>query len=131
MESFVGKRFGRLVVIDEFYKKDKKGHNKWFVKCRCDCGNEREIYKYSLIAKRPTVSCGCRLNEIHSKAFYVKHNLYGTHIYHVWTGMKGRCYNKNNKKYKNYGGRGIKVCNDWLDKDSGVANFYQWAINNG
>ena len=102
MESFIGKRFGRLVVLNEYYKKDNKNHNKWFVKCRCDCGNEREIYKYSLVAKSPTVSCGCRLNEIHSKGFHIKHNLYGTRIYNIWTTMKARCYNPNNRKYKNW-----------------------------
>lgn len=45
--------------------------------------------------------------------------------------MKGRCYNKNNKAYKYYGGRGIEVCSDWTDKKNGYNNFRQWALNNG
>ena len=45
--------------------------------------------------------------------------------------MKQRCYNKNSKSYKNYGGRGIKICDEWLSKENGFLNFYNWAINNG
>lgn len=49
-------------------------------------------------------------------------------LYDIYTTMKQRCYNKNHKKYKHYGGRGIKVCSEWLESYS---NFYEWAINNG
>lgn len=128
MNSFIGKKFGRLLVTDEFYKKDKIGHNKLFVKCKCECGNEKEIYKYSLTAKRPTVSCGCRLQEIHSNGINIKHNMTNTSIYTRWLGMKARCYNPNNKKYKRYGARGITVCNDWKNS---FENFYNWAMSNG
>ena len=128
MESFVGKRFGRLLVIEEFYKKDHKVHNLWYARCKCDCGNEREVYKYSLTAKSPTTSCGCRLKEIHENRFHTKHNMGNTSLYNRWVGMKGRCYNSNNKKYKNYGARGIQVCGEWLDS---FENFYSWAIQNG
>lgn len=45
--------------------------------------------------------------------------------------MKSRCYNKNDKRYKDYGGRGIIVCDEWLDKENGFMNFYQWAMASG
>lgn len=45
--------------------------------------------------------------------------------------MKLRCYNLNQVGYKNYGARGIKICDEWLDKDNGFINFYNWATNNG
>lgn len=54
-----------------------------------------------------------------------------TRINRIWLRMRNRCNNKNNEQYKNYGGRGIKVCDEWLNKDNGFMNFYNWAINNG
>ena len=45
-------------------------------------------------------------------------------------GMRARCYNQHNNRYKNYGARGIKVCSGWMGKE-GILNFYNWAINNG
>lgn len=53
-----------------------------------------------------------------------------THLYGVWKALRGRCYNPNDRNYKNYGGRGIKVCNDWLG-ENGFYNFYIWATENG
>lgn len=54
-----------------------------------------------------------------------------TRIYKIWTGMKQRCYNANSKEYRIYGGRGIKVCDEWMEKDKGARNFYHWAKENG
>ena len=70
-----------------------------------------------------TKSCGCLLHE-HNKT----HGLSNTDLYRIYCGMKSRCYNKNNKKYKNYGGRGIKICDEWVNDFS---TFYKWAISNG
>ncbi len=57
----------------------------------------------------------------------VKHGMYGTRIYRIWAAMKRRCLNPNYHEYHLYGGRGIKVCNEWL----GFVEFYKWAMNNG
>ena len=56
------------------------------------------------------------------------HELSGTNIYKRWKAMKSRCYNKNNKDYAHYGGRGISICQEWLQD---FTNFYNWAISNG
>jgi len=56
-----------------------------------------------------------------------KHGMSYTRLYKIWCDMKVRCLNKNNKFYKNYGGRGIKVCKVWHD----FINFKEWALNNG
>ena len=56
------------------------------------------------------------------------HNLTNHSLYYVWLGIKQRCYNKNNNRYKNYGGRGIKVCDKWLND---FKSFYDWSIDNG
>lgn len=57
-----------------------------------------------------------------------KHGLRNTRIYRIWRGMKSRCYNPKRDNYEHYGGRGIKVCDEWKND---VEKFYQWAINNG
>lgn len=56
-----------------------------------------------------------------------KHGLSNTRLHRIWSHMKNRCYNKNSEKYKNYGARGIKVCDEWL---SDFVVFYNWVINN-
>lgn len=77
--------------------------------CRCDCGTEKIISGKSLRSGN-TFSCGC-----YKKENITKHGLYKHSLYRVWTDMKGRCYNENNKHYKDYGGRGIFVCERWMD----------------
>ena len=56
-----------------------------------------------------------------------KHGMKGTRLYNVWINMRQRCYNKNMPSYKNYGERGIVVCEEWHD----FAEFYKWAMENG
>ena len=83
--------------------------------CRCDCGKEK-IVALSLLKRGTTKSCGCWNSEVQSNfmtEYSTKHNKANTPEYKVWKGMKERCYNANNKAYKNYGGRGIKVCERW------------------
>lgn len=58
----------------------------------------------------------------------IKHGLSNTRLYSIFDNMKTRCYNKNTPYYKNYGGRGIYICKEWLDD---FRNFYRWAIENG
>lgn len=57
----------------------------------------------------------------------MKHGLYKTRIYSIWENIKQRCYNPNCRQYKDYGGRGITLCEDWHNAE----NFYDWATNNG
>ena len=60
----------------------------------------------------------------------VSHRMTGTRIYRIYKSMKTRCLNKNSKHYKNYGGRGIKICDEWLG-EHGFENFNNWAVENG
>lgn len=60
----------------------------------------------------------------------ISHRMAGTRIYRIYKSMKTRCLNPNSKQYKNYGGRGIKICDEWIG-ENGFMNFYQWAISNG
>lgn len=128
-----GKTFGRLTVIEldkdriEQRKVDgKKKITYWF--CKCECGNIKSIESYSLTTCKST-SCGCYGREQRLKS-QTKHNLSHTRIKRIYYNMRSRCYNSNTPKYNNHGGRGIKVCDEWLS-ENGLVKFNDWAMNNG
>lgn len=127
--NLIGKRFGRLVVLERaesVVNKSGKIRGRWL--CKCDCGNTKIILTDSLTGGN-TKSCGCyNLECIKNRA--KKHGMAGKRIYVEWNSMKSRCFNKNNKSYTRYGGRGITVCDEWLG-EHGFENFYEWAVNNG
>ena len=113
-----GDKYGRLTAI-EFSHKNKYCQYWLFI---CDCGNKKVIGVYN-IKNGDTKSCGC-LKKENGKLLGLnseKHGMEGTPIYRCWCGMKSRCLNLNRKDYKNYGGRGIKICKSWLTFE----NFYK------
>ena len=114
--NLMGKRFGRLIIIQEA-EQNKYGHTMW--KCLCDCGKTRIVYSASLRNGR-TNSCGC-LNREKRKETATIHNMYETSTYRSWAHMIQRCNNSNNDAYKDYGGRGITVCDAWLKFE----NFFE------
>lgn len=125
--DLTGQRFGRLVAeekADRPINKNGKMRTRW--KCRCDCGNECVVLTESLVGGR-TTSCGCYRDECRKKNSY-RHGLTKTRIYNIWSNMKARCYKKSEKCYFRYGGRGIKVCDEW--KNDFVV-FYEWAKTSG
>ena len=102
--------FGRLIALEPIGK-NKSGLVLW--KCTCTCGNTVEVASHSLISGC-TMSCGCyRIQSI--KRNNTKHGMRQTRFYRIWAGMKTRCFNPNVIEYKNYGGRGIDVCDKWLN----------------
>jgi hypothetical protein len=103
-EDLTSRRFGRLVAL-EFAGRSKKGNAYW--KCRCDCGNVVTVEKPNL--KWSTVSCGCYRTEVNGT-----HHMTESPTYQSWCSLITRCTNQNRKDWKNYGGRGIKVCDRWL-----------------
>lgn len=113
--DLTGKRFGRLVVIKRI-ENDKWGTLQYL--CRCDCGNETKVRGGHLRGKN-IKSCGC----LYKEGNYFKHGYTKTHIYYAWTDMLRRCNYKKHHAYKNYGGRGIKVCERWANKKNGFINF--------
>ena len=127
--DLTGQKFGRLTVIER--DNEKKGNGKkpkvcW--KCICECGNEVSVDGDSL-RRGNTTSCGCYGKEQRLKA-NTKHGLSGTRIKRIYYNMLSRCYNENFPKFKNHGGRGIKVCDEWLG-ENGFINFVNWAMSNG
>lgn len=119
-----GQKFNRLLVIEP--TRLKNGKFAW--KCVCDCGNTI-VTQGAHLKSGKTKSCGCYKNEsfIHRNTI---HGLSRTKLNSVLYGIKSRCENPNNIGYKNYGGRGISVCDEWKG-NNGLLNFYNWAINNG
>lgn len=107
IKDLTGKRFGRLTVI-EFA--GTKGRNA-FWKCQCDCGRVI-VVKSCYLTSGDTKSCGClKLERVASLT--AKHKMSKTKIFNVWAGILGRCFNRNDSKFADYGGRGITVCDEW------------------
>ena len=123
--DLTGQKFGRLTVVGL----DDKNTRKTYWICQCECGGIKSARSDSLLCGA-IKSCGCMKKEqdrINLEANH-SHKQSGTRIYHIWQGMKARCYNVNDSHFHRYGGRGIVVCEEW--KYSFQA-FYEWAINNG
>jgi len=121
-----GQRFGRLTVIRE--AEHQYGHR--YILCKCDCGNEKSINLNSLV-KGTSNSCGCYRKEYMANKNY-KHGCTPRgkidRLHHIWSGMKNRCLNPNIRGYKHYGGRGIKICDEWVND---FTVFRTWALANG
>ena len=123
-----GMKFGRLTVLkreEDMIGNDGRRYVMW--KCKCDCGNYALVRSSNL--RRNTTSCGCYLKEVAGKHSIV-HGIGHSRLYRIYNGMKQRCGNPNFAEYKNYGGRGIKVCEEW-NKSSGLKEFSEWALKNG
>lgn len=113
MINLSGKKFGRLTVKSHKETRfSSLGKRVQYWRCICDCGNERTIQGNNL-KSGAQVSCGCFKSENTSKR-NTTHGLSSSPIYRVWSEMLQRCKTKTCKGYKNYGGRGICVCDRWL-----------------
>lgn len=108
LKDLMGQKFGILTVISRV-PNDKHGRAKWL--CKCDCGNET-VVQGNHLREGQTKSCGCLRAELVSKA-QATHRLTKSRTYKSWISMKTRCDDHKNEAYGNYGGRGIKVCDDW------------------
>lgn len=124
MKDYSGERFGRLTVLS-FSKKEK---GRYFWVCKCDCGNIKEVCIREL-KNGNTKSCGCLRKESPSRI--KTNNMSNTRIHQIYHNMKSRCLNPKNTRYRDYGERGIKICDEWLGKYIGFNNFCKWAFDNG
>lgn len=104
-----GLRFGRLIVLWEETIR-QGGRVMW--RCQCDCG-QSSVVDGSALRNGNTSSCGCGRREVSAKTAF-KHGGVGSTTYGVWESMKKRCLNPRQKSYKDYGGRGIRVCDRWM-----------------
>lgn len=124
-ESLIGRKFGKLEVLEHSHYKNGKHY--W--KCKCECGNIANKAKSSSDLKSGKVrSCGCLRDEMFSINRRKTHGKSKTRLFRIWSSMLQRCYYKNGNAYKDYGARGIEVCEEWR-RD--FEQFHSWAIGNG
>lgn len=122
LEDLTGRVFGRWTVIKRADPPtDKTGHPLWH--CRCVCGNEANVYAQSL-RSGSSRSCGCQQKEELVQRVRTHGDSY-SRLYSIWKAMLARCYNPNFIQFDDYGGRGVTVCDEWLD----YPTFKEWAIS--
>ncbi len=133
MAEITGQKFNRLTVL-KCIGSNKHKDKIWL--CQCDCGAFIPASTNSL-RRNNTKSCGCLQKEKASETFKALNETHGlsrdkngkkNRLFRIWTGMKTRCLNENDKAYELYGGRGIDICFEWLN-DFSV--FHKWSIENG
>lgn len=117
--DLTGMRFGKLTIIEATV--NPKNNRKYW-RCLCDCGNTAYAYTHSLLSGK-VISCGCSRIKHGGCANGKEDRLYG-----VWRGMRQRCNDPHAKSYKNYGARGIGVCEEWLNN---YQAFKEWAYSHG
>ena len=125
----LGEDYPKPILIEDLGMKFPTENSKAKMKFgiyRCGfCGTNFKARVYD-INRGTAKSCGCykkrRASETHKT-----HGLGYTRLYYIWSTLKDRILNPKHKSYKDYGGRGITICDEWLD----VQNFYDWAMSNG
>lgn len=123
----IGRKYGRLTIVREVDPHILPcGQKKRKVLCECDCGKFIEV-QLGDVRDGHTKSCGC-LNKEEIVKRSTTHSLSKHPLYSVWESMKTRCFNKNRKQFKDYGGRGITVCDIWLND---FKSFCDFCIKNG
>lgn len=121
-ESYIGRK-NNFLTVKAITRLPNK-HRAFL--CECDCGNTT-IIEPTMWERGIVKSCGCQRKKI-LREINIIHGHSGDRLYKVYNSMKQRCYNPNTNNYENYGGRGIRVCQEWLDD---FVNFYEWAMNSG
>lgn len=128
--DLTGQRFGHLTVLKDSGKR-VSGHVVWV--CKCRCGRKKVRVISNNLRSGYTRSCGCLNQEMMRTRgrLNIKHGeSHKSRLYITWQNLKRKCYNPNALNYDKYGGRGIRICKEWLGKQ-GYINFRIWAIANG
>jgi hypothetical protein len=113
LKDYAGQRFGMLVALALVEREPKENNHLW--RFRCDCGNEKDC-RIKVVRSGHATSCGCRLSAMVSER-NATHGLSRKHPreYRTWKDMRGRCNTPGNTDFPDYGGRGIKVCDQWSE----------------
>lgn len=127
--DLTGRKFGRLTVLEQAdYAYDYKNHRMVMWKCQCDCPDKKIVYVHSSnLLNGNSKSCGCYAKD-RTRETRITHGKRSTRLYSIYANMKNRCSNPNCNRYSLYGGKGIKVCDEWLNN---FQSFYDWAMANG
>ena len=116
MDNLINKKINSILILERIGRIKEHASNACYYKCVCDCGKTFNV-RASYLRNNNIKSCGC----------IGKHYMTNAIEYTAWSNMKNRCLNKKTKQYKDYGGRGISICNRWLDftnfiNDMGYSN---------
>ena len=132
--NLVGDTYG-LLEVKEYIGTDPQCIAHYI--CKCECG-QYLIIPHNHLRSGHTSSCGCEMKRINAQMRRNEtfHGMWKSRIYNIHAKMISRCYNKKSVSYPNYGGRGIYICDEWMERDAsghriGFINFYNWAIKNG
>lgn len=132
MPAFIdlsGMRFGKLTVLERDKTHYGRGDHTYWI-CKCDCGETTRV-RPDALKSGSVVSCGCYHSGISAKIaknINFKHGMTKSRIFHIWSGMRTRCSYKQAKNYKNYGERGIYVCDLWKES---FEEFFKWSMEHG
>lgn len=128
-KNLTGEKFGRLTVIGVSRKVESGNRERYYWRCKCDCGNEKEV-RTDCLTSGLVKSCGCLKKEQDkiNLTKYHKHKLSHTKLWYTYYDMKSRCYDKTDKRYSDYGGREIEICPEWLEN---FEDFVSWSLENG
>ena len=120
-DKIVGNKYKMLTVVSVFTI-----HNKKSASCICDCGNTIICMAYDLV-RNHTTSCGCfKIKMCIDRS--TKHGMSHHPLTPIYSAMIQRCTNPNDQRYSDYGGRGVGICDEWLNSN---ISFFNWAIENG
>jgi hypothetical protein len=117
-----GETYGRLTIIGDAPRENKQAR-RVFVQCNCEAKTIKSVLLHSLRCGE-TKSCGCWCKE-NAKVKSTTHGMTKHPLYRIWAGIIKRCTNPNNKSFKNYGGRGIFVCNKWKKFENFYSDMHQ------
>lgn len=133
-KDMTGIKVGRLTV-DHMDHREMNSSGRWEIYwyCNCECGNHKVVSTSTLtsaIKNNRMISCGCYVSE-RAGNLQKTHGLRYTRLAHIHKTICDRCFNPNSKRYPDWGGRGIKVCDEWytpgVPGNPGLVNFYNWA----
>lgn len=127
IENYINKKYNRLTI--KSVSGEVKGRCSTWLSCQCECGNMKVI-RFDYVINGRTKSCGCyRKDNARKQSKELEtHHLSNTRLFEIHRAMKRRCYDKSTEHYNNYGARGIKVCDEWLNS---LESFAKWSYANG
>lgn len=120
--DYIGKKFGYWTIL---YATKGNGRKKTYI-CECKCGSKKAV-ALDTLKLGTSKSCGCFHKEQLSKKM-TTHGQTGKRIMSIYYNIKSRCYNEKNNRFKDYGDRGIKMCDEWKNNSS---LFVKWSMENG
>ena len=125
--NHIGETYGIYTLIEFLNEKDKYGHYLYKGKCKV-CGYEI-VKPFNHFSAPSAITNNCKHLDRNGNYYnFNKYNWSNERIGSIFNGIKDRCYNKNNKSYKWYGEKGVKVCKEWIDNPK---LFENWALSNG